>query len=462
MKQILLGLLMAAVPFAHAGRIVGNGGDVVVCRGANNSILSIELLDFYEARVERGQAIQLDPNKTVEENVAIYMDRLGSYDLYQKQRFQAYYQEFNNEARFMAGVELVDIPDSDHISFPAGCKVEQIAIQKNPKYPGERRYSINEDLWNQMTTADRAGLIMHEIIYRDTVEMVDQLEEDVNSIPTRFLNSTIAANGLTALLTPEYFSVLRELKYTYASWKDFVVELGYTEFFDNGFMNVTYAYFKQDQQVTLNDDVTVTVGAEDTAYFYFTKQVKDQLIAFRMNAKEQTIEIGDHVIHINSDESPRVEFSFDESGLLSQISEVNYELPQQTFNLPQIFKCLNFTFVDELRESFSCKNLVVKSDPLQVMLDQAQVATFGPNRKLATAEFNEYGWQIYSHYIVSYRDTGYPLNMKCLDNSPNSYCMASVKYNDKLGGGHVQFQFDDTVEFDSQGNYLSGGHLFED
>lgn len=465
MKQILLGFLVVAIaPLAHAGRIVGNGGDVVVCRNADNSIRSIELLDFYEARVERDQIIQLDPNKSVEENVAIYMQRLGSYDLYQKNRFQALYQEFNNDARFMPGVELVDIPDSNHISFPVGCKVEQIAIQKNPQYPGERRYSVNKDLWDKLTTADRAGLIMHEIIYRDTVLLADKLEDDVDSIPTRFLNSTIAANGLTALRSSEYFRVLSRLNFEYASWREFIVEISYAEFFENGYMNGVMAKFDQEQQVNLNNDISVTAEQGSNAFLFFSEEIQNQFTVFRSSLKEQKIKIGNHKIKVGSEDglSPAVEIQFDESGRVSQINEVKYRLPHTVFNVPKTFSCSKFTFLDTARESFSCEKLAIKSDPLEVISHQAEVAIFGSNRKLATAVFNEYSWQTYSYYEVNYQESGYPQNMKCLLNASSSSCIVPVKYNDKLGKGHVRFQMDDIVEFDSQGNYLSGGQFFED
>ena len=49
-----------AVPAAHAGQEVGNGGNVVVCRDANQKITTVELLDYYEARTELGLAIDLE------------------------------------------------------------------------------------------------------------------------------------------------------------------------------------------------------------------------------------------------------------------------------------------------------------------------------------------------------------------------------------------------------------------
>ncbi len=45
---------------AFAADKAGNGGNAVVCRNGGNSITSIELLDFYEARVLRQIKLKLE------------------------------------------------------------------------------------------------------------------------------------------------------------------------------------------------------------------------------------------------------------------------------------------------------------------------------------------------------------------------------------------------------------------
>lgn len=49
-----------------------------------------------------------------------------------------------------------------------------ILIQKDPQFPSEKRYSINLDLWNRLDGVNRAGMIMHEILYRERRRRLDR------------------------------------------------------------------------------------------------------------------------------------------------------------------------------------------------------------------------------------------------------------------------------------------------
>ena len=49
-------------------------------------------------------------------------------------------------------------------------KVVQIALQKEPEFPGQKRYTINKDLWDRMDDVGKAGLIFDEILYTVALE----------------------------------------------------------------------------------------------------------------------------------------------------------------------------------------------------------------------------------------------------------------------------------------------------
>ena len=53
MKLLLL-LLTISISTAYAGNTDGGGGRGVVCYGADNSIVSVELLDLYEGKILEG------------------------------------------------------------------------------------------------------------------------------------------------------------------------------------------------------------------------------------------------------------------------------------------------------------------------------------------------------------------------------------------------------------------------
>ncbi len=125
-------------------------------------------------------------------------------------KYLAWLATFKNESNFLAGVELVDISDSEHIAIPAGCKIVQLIIQKDPKYPGDMRYTISKDYWDQMTTTQRAGAIVHEIILREAV-VESPYSGNRNSLSTRYLNGILSSGGFRS--TGDYILTLTYLDY---------------------------------------------------------------------------------------------------------------------------------------------------------------------------------------------------------------------------------------------------------
>ncbi|MCM2321921.1 MAG: hypothetical protein NDJ90_01520, partial [Oligoflexia bacterium] len=139
----LLCTLVAPACFAAGGdHGPGNGGDVVVCRNAAGAIRSVELLDLYEGRTRWGNVADLGgPGLSVPEKVSLLLTRLGNRLPALEKFYRDWYATFEQETLSLSGVQLVDIPDSEHIALPVGCAIEQIAIQKEPQFPREKRYT---------------------------------------------------------------------------------------------------------------------------------------------------------------------------------------------------------------------------------------------------------------------------------------------------------------------------------
>ena len=179
-----LGLLPC---LASAGNDVGNGGNAVVCRNTNGSIRSAELLDFYEARRMRGILPQLgSADLPVEVKLSI---ALSSFE--KKSPFLAAYlneraSAFSNEALFLDGAALEPIPDSHHLAHPVGCDVEQLAIQRVPTFPEDKRYTVNNDIWMSLDNDSKAGLILHEVLYGMVLSLP-------NSTGIRYVNSLLTS-----------------------------------------------------------------------------------------------------------------------------------------------------------------------------------------------------------------------------------------------------------------------------
>ena len=193
-----LSLLCAslATSFAMAETTVGNGGDLVVCRDSQGNIKSTEMLDYFEGRELRGLHISVNSAEDA-------LQRLSRLSPRRADRYRTLIQNFSANALFKSGVELTDVPDSDHDILLKGCKIEQLAIQRKPVFPEDKLYLVNKDLWDIMSAKDRAGLILHEIIYRDTLD-----EGKTDSRTARYFNSLISSTEFEALPMKSYLKIV--------------------------------------------------------------------------------------------------------------------------------------------------------------------------------------------------------------------------------------------------------------
>lgn len=195
-------LLLSAHQLSLAGQERGNGGDAVVCYqpGFKDSIVrdtskitSIELLDIYEGRVLKGMqfetTLETDYIKIAKKNV----DKLAKLSPRRHAIYTKGLQTFLNEMVSPSGIQLTDVDDSKHIAIPLNCKIEQLVIQKNPEFPGDKRYTIDGDLWALMNAEQQAATVTHELIYSEMLNANDSrgvrhLNSLLNS--KNFLNMT--------------------------------------------------------------------------------------------------------------------------------------------------------------------------------------------------------------------------------------------------------------------------------
>ncbi len=172
-------------------RDVGNGGDVVVCR-ENGVITKVTMLDYYEAEKMRGTKINLGgPELSVDEKLQIALERLKRLSPDRFRLYSDWLSTFDDEKAELENITLVDISDSDHIVLENGCTVEQIVIQHEPRFPEDKRYTINRDLLRYMDNDNLAGLKLHEVSYREGLQ-----HHHTNSISARYFNALISSDRL--------------------------------------------------------------------------------------------------------------------------------------------------------------------------------------------------------------------------------------------------------------------------
>lgn len=196
---------------ADGGRISG-GGDGVFCYDANgNSITSAKLYDFFESDA-KGWGLDRQMGAAhinYADKVKIVLDRVKTIDPELALRLRQEW-EFFSKNFVLVDAGLIGVPDIDPDVTPgANCKVEQVAVQKKPATPLDKYYLISRRLWTAMDEENKAGLVLHELIYKYALDRF----EPSSSRSVRFLNALLASgSGTNKLKTKAYLDILRQIE----------------------------------------------------------------------------------------------------------------------------------------------------------------------------------------------------------------------------------------------------------
>jgi hypothetical protein len=206
MKYILLIILVFVCIEITAGDRVGNGGDVVICKS------TIRILDYEEADQLN---LKINMNK---KNVIPYIDRVTSiikkFKEVDKELSKQYLKRLETiikEINFKDNVDLVDVKDSKHFMLPKGCALKQIAIKLTNaqiKADGSKiSFIVDKSLWDKLDSNNKAGLILHEIIYEHFFILGEK-----NSVKARYMNSLITHFFDNGVLPGKYKKLLQKMK----------------------------------------------------------------------------------------------------------------------------------------------------------------------------------------------------------------------------------------------------------
>ena len=205
------------------GGRVGNGGGGHVCR-SGGQIKSAELWDFYEARQNNldwhvDLDVQSQDKDGLKQAVAlarmVVRDRWRPVDPVMAEYIDGLLNKFEGETS-LTEYELQRIPDMNTRIRPApGCSAEQIAVQQDPKYPGDKRYFIQKSIFEHKSfdATQRAGLVLHEVVYRLTI-----LGRAEDSQSARYLTSLFFSNHQGEIFKDleTYFEIARKVKLPWA------------------------------------------------------------------------------------------------------------------------------------------------------------------------------------------------------------------------------------------------------
>jgi hypothetical protein len=191
--KVLIFLIIIFSTNVFAGE-KGNGGDVVFCDNPTPQQKAIELLDYYEGVVlaeEGDPKIDLgEESLSYQEKFEILVSRIAKYSPARANLYRKWAVEFFNEAELVTE-ELPQIPDSLHVFLPSGCQLRQIVIQQSEPGPGEFRYKVSQQLWDMLDNEGRAGLLLHEFLYRDAVTFGQNDSRRSRAINYRFARNII-------------------------------------------------------------------------------------------------------------------------------------------------------------------------------------------------------------------------------------------------------------------------------
>lgn len=188
-------------------RNVGNGGDVVVCKNTNGAVTSVELLDFYEARAMNGRLPIPQNIKDPHAIVLLTLKELEKVNPSRANRYRNWAETFAKEAVFIPDAKLTNIDDTNHLVLPENCDIAQVAIQRPIDDETQtNRYVIDKKLWDALDPLNQAGLILHELIYREAIE--GEINE---SRAVRLLNSLIFAGDISKVSFKAYSNLLKKI-----------------------------------------------------------------------------------------------------------------------------------------------------------------------------------------------------------------------------------------------------------
>lgn len=143
---------------SFAGDRKGNGADFISCKDR------AYLLDFYE-----GNLSEISWQGSDVELVKFLLNKILPFSPTRIKSYQEFANNFYDETKFVGESELGNVPDAGDVKVPIpdDCKFVQGVIQKHIIFGTEKRYLINKDEWTRLSVVHRAGVIIHELVYRE-------------------------------------------------------------------------------------------------------------------------------------------------------------------------------------------------------------------------------------------------------------------------------------------------------
>lgn len=173
------------------GGMDGGGGNALLCK--DNTQFSLTLLDTYEAK-ELG--LKIESKKTdFKEIIEDSLNNLKSVSPSRAAIYKAHIDKLlSSDTQWVENKVMPVIDDVKLATFPHNCLLVQVAVQRPLEQltlPNAKTYIFNRDLFELLSPIDKAALVLHEVLYRES-----KYANHENSIFARHLVGLIMSGGV--------------------------------------------------------------------------------------------------------------------------------------------------------------------------------------------------------------------------------------------------------------------------
>lgn len=164
LKIALFLLVIGSAVQALAGFDKGNGGHGLYCHIDSPQAKTVELFDFYEARTIHNLKLEAKVGTSFADSYEQIVRRLKLKDASLAEVLGQGFEYFLNNSVY-TNFELGASEDSRHVLIPENCELIQAVLQRDNLITGKRQFIVSQKVWTAMSDFQKAGLILHEIIY---------------------------------------------------------------------------------------------------------------------------------------------------------------------------------------------------------------------------------------------------------------------------------------------------------
>jgi len=229
MKKIVLSLILLFSSFTYAGNgdwfEKGNGGFVVLCDQKPP-----QTLDLYETTYQYKWTLDKQYESDVQKRVQYLISKVSKHNPKRASLYQGWAASFTEESEFIPNLAFGAQPDLGNANYEATCKLQQVIYQRQPDDFKKARYTINSTLWEALSPLDQAGLIMHELIYR---EFALPPNAHANSEYSRHFNAWLNSQEFNGASLQEYVRTLQQFNIMQAEYKGFPILLNLKDSSEN-------------------------------------------------------------------------------------------------------------------------------------------------------------------------------------------------------------------------------------